>query len=164
MMRCVFALLLALTPAAHGGEWQGVDGEFMAMMVLSDAPEKIYDAWYNGPPNGVKLTALPSVAPGVKLEAIVIFSGCTPDEKGNCQIEADWTVTSDTGRPIGETKDAPLWRDRPAPAARQLQISENGLGLVTTAAHGGYVFRVRVKDVVSGRSVELTQSTKVSGR
>lgn len=160
-MRHLLSLLFLVSSLASGEEWQASNGQFKAMLLLSANAEQIYDAWNSGPANGVKIQALRTIAPGVAFEAIVIFSNCTPNSLGNCQIAADWTVTTLSGALVGEAKDAPLWMDIAAPRPQHLQISENGLGLVASKEHDGYVFKVRVKDMVSGRSVELKQRATV---
>ena len=133
----------------------------MAMVFLSENPDQIYSSWNNGPNNGVKITALPVIDNGKRFEAIVIFSGCVADESGNCNVVADWSVNTVTGKSLGEIKNAPLWVDRPAPVQGQLQISEKGLGLVADKKDVGYVFTVKVKDLIGGKSVQLIQRTKV---
>ena len=112
-MRYFILLFLFLSASASGEEWQSYDGNFMAMVFLSENPDQIYSSWNNGPNNGVKITALPVIDNGKRFEAIVIFSGCVADESGNCNVVADWSVNTVTGKSLGEIKNAPLWVDRP---------------------------------------------------
>lgn len=154
-------LTLVAPPAAE--PMQAYDGPFTAFIVLSDAPQAIYDAWNHGPPNGVKVKALESVAPGTDMEAIIFFAGCTGDEAGRCQVAADWEVMTASGDKVGEAFDAPVCLDCPAPVGPQLLIGENGLGIRAGADVAGYVFRATVKDVVSGRQVTISQAVAVAG-
>jgi hypothetical protein len=160
-MRIITFLFLMLSSLAFGQEWRATDGDFTAMMFLSDKPEEVYSAWNDGPANKVKVSALPSISNGKAFEAIVIFSGCAADKNRNCNVVANWKIETLDGQNLGEVKEAPLWVNRKAPISGQLQISEKGVGLVASKADKGYLIRVQVKDLISGRSVRLIQSTSV---
>lgn len=133
----------------------------MAMVFLSDKPEEVYSAWNNGPTNKVKVSTMPVIVNGTPFEAIVVFSGCAGDKKGNCNVIANWEIEDASGEVLGVVNDAPLWVNRTAPIAGQLQISEKGVGLVADIIDKGYRIKVKVKDIVGGRTVNLVQSTRV---
>jgi hypothetical protein len=163
MVRGLLAGLLLISSSAFGEEYRAFDGPFTAVVFISDNPQRIYSDWLTNPSPVIKIQSLPSVSAGKAIEAILVFSGCTPDSKGNCTVEADWTVTTPSGELIGKTENEPIWGNRTAPAAGQLQIAEKGLSIVSASRHEGYVFKVKVRDKVSGRSVEIMQRIKVVG-
>lgn len=162
-MRIIAIVFLIFSNCVLGQEWRSSDGEFMAMVFLSDNPEEIYSDWENGPANKVKFSELPKIANGKAFEAIVIFTGCTSDINGNCNVVANWKIETLAGDSLDEVSETPLWVNRKAPISGQLQISEKGLGIVASKEDKGYLINVQVKDLVSGRSVNLIQKTIVEG-
>jgi hypothetical protein len=160
-MRNIGFLLLLFSSLCTSQEWRATDGNFMAMVFLSDKPKEVYSAWENGPANKVKVSALPLVANGTPIEAIVLFSGCASDKNGNCNVVANWKIENSNGEVLGNVSSAPLWVNRTAPIPGQLQISEKGVGLVADINDKGYLIKAEVKDLIGGHSVTIEQSTSV---
>ena len=137
------------------------DGKFKAQIFLSDQAKEVYKAWNNGPANKVNFGSLPSVKSGSSFEAIIVFSGCKENKKGNCVITGDWSINRKDGSILGKLKDSPIYSGPKGKIENQLMISTNGAGLVASAADEGYVFKVKIKDKVARKKVELTASVNV---
>ena len=173
--RLLFALLFMLgctsTPS-QGPHWY-VNGEpapdthrykssgaFGAQLIVTDAPESLYEFWNNNPPGAVPVSRLDSTEANTHIETIVFFVGCLPDSSGKCHIEAEATVTTGSGETLVQGQRLVL-STRPKPPGRQIGISEQGVGLTALSSHKSYQFKLRVIDRLGKESVVLTQHVDV---
>ena len=173
-MRIILLIMLTISFSACAGtgwylngkeiednSWQKHDGLFKAQLFLSDNPEVIYKQWNEGPANKVRIVGLPKVKNGKHFEAIIVFSGCEKDKKGQCMITGDWIVKTKAGSLLGEMKDSPIYAGPGPLVENQLMISTKGIGLAADAAHRGYLIQVRVKDRNGGKNVALQRTLAV---
>jgi hypothetical protein len=63
------------------------------------------------------------------LAAVVYFKDCQPNAAGNCNVDMDFYCETSKGVRFGDTKKAPLWRDRPAPKPGINQAGPRYIGL-----------------------------------
>lgn len=175
-MRAVFvvscvAFALACAPAAEqkgqwlsngqrppASTWQQSDGEFAAMLIITDEAEVVHEAWNSGSDRAIH--QLDTVKPGVAIETIVFFGGCAADPAGNCRVEALYTLTTGTGEKV--TEDAPMLLSKGRqPPAKTIGISELGAGFDTRIEDRSYLFVMKVFDRVGNRAVTLSQEVVV---
>jgi hypothetical protein len=141
--------------------WRGHDGPFLAMLVLTDDPESVYDFW-NTKPGNVPASSITHIAPGASVEAIVFFVGCEPDRHGNCGVWGTATVRSPDGSLLADGMEVPLWVGRPPPPGRALGISEHGIGMSNESLPGSYIFRMVVTDRIANRQVSLQRELTIA--
>jgi hypothetical protein len=144
--------------------WQRSDGEFGALLIVTDEIESFLEAWSKPPAAGYA----PSIKPaerarrGGVVTAVVLFSGCAAAEDGNCRCDADLTVLLPDGSVYGEHRGVPVWDSAPPPG-HNLQLS-NGRLKFRIEDHdplGTYRIQALVRDLVAKRSVLLEWKIEV---
>jgi hypothetical protein len=141
--------------------WRAHDGPFLALLFITDDAQAIYEFW-NTQPGNVPVEPVASAAPGVAVEAVVMFVRCQPDRDGNCNVWGTASVIASDGRVLASETEVPLWVGRPPPQGDALGISEHGVGLVVESFPGSYTFRMVVTDRVADRQVSLAQELAVA--
>lgn len=115
--------------AAPDNDWAKHEGQFGAMLFLSDKPEAFLNAW-NQPTEGVPIQTTDTVPRGVPIVAFVVFTGCAPDNAGLCNASIDFTVLKPDGSEYSRHEDADLWKSKPAIEEGALQLSADYIGVV----------------------------------
>ena len=135
------------------------DGPLEVHLVLTDEGEELLRAWAKGAPQ-VTLKSVETAKRGVFLTAIVLFSGCAADARGDCNATVDYVATKPDGSSYGESKDAELWVGRPAPSPGASQLSVEYLGLVIDPPDpsGKYTVSAKVHDHIGKRTLSVSRT------
>ena len=134
------------------------DGDFGAMFEFTDKPDELYDAWEK-PTAGVQWSRTSKAVRGVPIVGVVFFTGRAPNAAGNCELVAQFVLTTPSGKPWGDPIDADVWVGLPPPTGSALQLSHNHLGLVVDPDDelGTYAARAVLTDRVSKKTMVLEQ-------
>ena len=99
---------------------------------------------------------------GKPIVAFVVFVGCR-EVGGKCNSIADFVVLRPDGTEYAAEKGAELWRDKPAPAENQLQLSTSNLGIVIEPSDPAGEYRVQVvaRDLNAMQTISVEQTFKV---
>ncbi len=160
----LLALIVTAAHAQSSETWQRSDGEFSALLIVTDEIETFLEAWSKPAAPGYSPPVKPAekTARGEVVTAVVLFSGCSPAEDGNCSCDADFTVLRPDGSVYGEQRGVSVW-DFPPPPGRNLQLS-NGRLEFRIGAHdpaGSYRIQALVRDLVATRQVILEWKLEV---
>ena len=128
-MFCIIGLPLLHAEWLHNGvpvtdsPYAKTVGEFGAMLIFTDKPDELFTAW-----NKDILTVsadydVEEIRQYDSLTAAIIFSNCTPDEKGMANLTVEFTVLDPNGKIVKESGESEVWVNRPAPAKRMLELS-----------------------------------------
>lgn len=139
--------------------WQKADGEFGAMLQLTDKPEEFFKAWEKEGP-GVLMSDTSVAKRGVPIVAVVLFAGCAPSDQGLCDSTVTYTVVRPDGKPDGEPQPGELWAGKRPPPKNELQLSIGNMGFVLTADEplGTYVVRAEVHDLIAKKTLHLERT------
>lgn len=141
---------------APESSWAKWDGDFGAQLVLTDKPDEFFLARHKQGP----VALLPDTGKAVRgrqLVAWILFTGCTPDEKKQCNVVVRFDITDPAGKPYGKPLLADLWLKRPPPAEGLMQLSPGNIGVVIEPqdALGTYALSARIVDKVSQKTMIL---------
>lgn len=133
-----------------------------ATLCLSTDPMAFFDAWEEYDEAFVYAEA-DTVESGGVLVAFVIFSDCTPDEQGLCDLAADFVFLEPDGAEHSRLDDTDLWRSMTAPPAAQRELgNESGvLSLEPADPPGRWRVRATLRDRVGGKVLELEKGFEV---
>jgi hypothetical protein len=138
-------------------------GEFGAMLIFTDKPDELFEAW-NKNTEGVKADFdVEEVKMNDYLTAAIIFSNCTPDEKGMANVTVKFTVLNPNQEVIKETGESEVWVNRPIPRKRALQLSVDFLQIQAGEKYpnGFYTVKALVHDKNSDTKINLERKFKV---
>ena len=123
-----------------------------------------FAARWNRPTAGVEVVETSKVARNQPVFTFIIFTGCSPDQYGKCNVTADFRMFDPAGRSFGERIASPVWVGLPPPAKHSLPLSSEYLGMVVEDKDslGSYRIIATVTDHVSGTSL-TTEQTIVAG-
>ena len=101
-----------------------------------------------------------TVAVGGQANAFIVFSGCTPDKSGQCDVTIQFRVYQPNGKLYASAPPMEVWQHKPAPAVRMLELSVQYLKVVIEPHDllGKYVVSANVEDHVSGASLQLSST------
>lgn len=138
--------------------WARHEGQFGAMLFLSDQPEEFLHAW-NQPTEGVSIQTTDTVPRGVPIVALVFFTGCAPDSDGLCNASVDFTVLKPDGSEYSRHEDADLWKRKPGMEEGALQLSADYISVVIEPDDplGLYEVQVTAYDLNANIKLELVQ-------
>jgi len=169
-----FVVLLLASVSAHGqwrdrgeivpdNEWRKSAGTFGAQLDFTAKPDELFAAW-NKPGTYVNIPASTNTAHrGEVIMGVVFFTGCKPDDKGNCQATVDYLTLRPDSTVYGDLKDGDLWKGKPAPTGSAIQLCAQTLGLriEPTDPLGEYTVRATIHDLNAGATIELTRKFRV---
>ena len=144
--------------------WSKSQGEFGALIVLSDEPEEFLARW-SRPTPGVSIRATGAVRRGVPLAPFIIFIGCREGAAGLCAASFDLEVIKPDGTRLFRAERLELWRGKPAPPAGALGLSI-GYAEIEVGADdplGRYLVRADVRDEFAGITLPLEQTFNAVG-
>jgi hypothetical protein len=143
--------------------WAKSDGDFGAELVFTDKPDELFAAWEK-PGLAVYFSDTPTAVRGVPIVAVVFFTGCATDTKGNCNATVRFTAQSPNGKPYGNPLDAELWVEKPPPGKGQIQLSVGNMGIVIEPgdALGAYRVKAEITDKVAKKKMVLERSFTVA--
>jgi len=123
-----------------------------------------FAARWNKQTAGVEIAKTAKVARNQPVFTFIIFTGCSPDQSGTCNVTADFKMFDPAGKSFGEQLGSPVWVGLPPPARNALQLSSQYLGMVVENKDGLGAYRIvaTVTDHVSGISL-TTEQTIIAG-
>lgn len=138
-------------------------GDFGAMLVFTDKPNELFEAWNKDTPGVTASFNVEEIKQNDSLTALIIFSNCTPDEKGMANVSAKFTVLYPNGNVLSETRELEVWVNRPAPSKRMLELSVDFLQIQIGEKYpsGFYTVRALVHDKNSDTKIDLERKFKV---
>jgi hypothetical protein len=144
--------------------WRRSDGDFGAMLVVTDRLDRFLGEWAKpdapGHPPTVKRVS--SAKRGDVVWGLILFSHCAPDRSRRCRAEADFTVLRPDGSTYATHDGAEVWRAAPPPRSNlQLATARLGFHVEKDDPLGTYRIRAVVKDLEAKRSVTLEQTLEV---
>jgi len=136
--------------------WHKSDGDFGAMLILTDKPDEFFAAWETDTP-GVPISETETVRRGSPVMGVVVFTGCAPNEKGLCDATVVYTLLKPDGTVYGSPHEAELWIGKQPPPRNLIQLSLGNLGVVIEPEDplGRYLMQAEVRDRVSGKTLRL---------
>jgi hypothetical protein len=128
-------------------------GDLKAILLLTDDLDDVKRRWAQ--PDSPRLKTINRARIGDRVYAVLVFTGCTPDDAGLCQLVADYVITD----PGGQTRSdhgRPVCLGKPPPPAGLLSIGQESMSVsVISGPLGPYAVRAIVRDRVSGNVIEL---------
>ncbi|MYD72598.1 MAG: hypothetical protein F4W89_17935 [Acidobacteria bacterium] len=175
ILALVAASAIAVPPAADAQwfrdgvrapdqSWSKSEGNFGAMLLLSDEPDEFLDNWVQRTP-GVRISTTRTARRGEPLAPFILFIGCQEDDLGGCRARFDLEVIKPDGTTLFRTPDLELWERKPTPA-------DGTLGLAVGYAEievgdddplGRYLVRAVVREEVAGITLTLEQEIELFG-
>jgi hypothetical protein len=171
LRHCVIAALL-VTPLIAQGGWinkSGVAlpdspdrkaiGDFGAQLILVGDENALIEIW-NTPSNTVNVSTTDRASVGSFVSAFIVFSGCSKDKPGNCNVSVRFRVVDPTGGTYADTPPMEVWKAKPAPRGRSLGLSADFLKIRIEPQDklGLYLVKAQVLDNNSGKRLDLQQS------
>ena len=129
------------------------NGAFEAAVYMTQDGEKLLS-------NQVKnddLKNTVNIIPGEKVEALLLFRGCSRNEYEKCLVTADYVIEAPDGSIFHEQLNTDVWKE-PMQPGRQLSLTNTRVGILTPedADTGAYKFLINVYDKVSSKELSLT--------
>lgn len=149
-------------------EWSKSDGDFGAMLLVTDDPEGFFERW-NQPPSQDYMPRMATVSSATRddtVVAVVIFTGCSANPNGDRESEVDFKVLFPDGSVYADLEGGELWTGKPAPTPPTIQVSIANLGLKieNDDPFGIYRMEAVVRDKVTSRQLKLSQELEVVGQ
>jgi len=131
-------------------------GEYGAWLVLTDKESQAFTNW-DTPSEEVYIPSTEMVEKGKTLTALVVFSGCAADDKGNCNLLVKYKVLQPDGSVYADLPFQEAWIDKPVPTKRSLGLSIAYIQVVIEADEpiGEYTVEATVVDRNMRKRLEL---------
>jgi len=146
--------------------WRKSNEGFGAMLLFTRHNEALTEAWEREPSPDYKpeIITCDEVARNEPIMGVVFFTGCAPDEQGNCDADVRFTIIEPDGETYGELPPAELWQGKPAPPAHyvQLGVARMGVRIEDGEKLGPYEVRAEVCDRNAGNCLILTGSFRAT--
>lgn len=164
-------ILLAVGPASAqwrqdgkvvpDSAWAKSAGDFGAQLVFTDKPDELFAAWEKPGP-AVLYSETATARRGAPIVGVIFFTGCKPDDKGNCRASVRFTAFSPDGKPYGHPQIAELWAGKPPPEKGSMQLSLGNIGIVIEPQDplGDYKVKAEVVDMVAEKTLVLERTFK----
>lgn len=145
--------------------WRKSDGDFGAMLVLTDKPEELFAAWETKSP-GVSMSETVVAKRGLPIVGVVLFTGCAPTGEGLCNSTVTYTAFKPDGAVYGKPQEGELWIGKQPPPKNEIQLSVGNMGIVLEPGDplGTYVMRAEVHDRVSQKTIRLERQFEAMER
>jgi len=152
----MLSLLICLLVAPAG------DAPIGAKLLLTNRPGTLFMRWQQG-----EKPDLPNVEVarrGERIAAVILFSSCSRDSSGTCDLWMDMTILDPAGKTYGQSKDTELWVGKAPPATGDTEL---GVGYLMIRIEprdpaGRYLVSARVSDRVSGKVETLERALVVN--
>lgn len=173
MRRTAIFLAVFLASSQSFAQWQ-VNGQevpdepwrrsvkrFQAMLIVTNKPDSFFQAWDKSPSPQIFTTT--EARRGETVMAVVIFTQCQVDQKGNCNSEVDFKLLRPDGSVYAEYKGAELLKGKSGLLDYALQLGVANLGFRVEPGDplGDYKIEAVVRDKFAGIEVPLVQVLKV---
>lgn len=134
-------------------------GDFGAQLVFVADEQALFKTWAT-PSETVDLKTVEGVTINQPISAFVIFSGCKPTAKGQCNVSMRFRVIRPDGKVYSETPAMEVWQDKPAPRGHALELSVQYLKIVVEPheQRGRYVVQTQVRDDNTGAVLSLQKA------
>ena len=144
--------------------WSKSEGDFGAMLLLSEEPDEFLDAWVQRTP-GIRISTTRTARRGTPLAPFILFVGCQENDPNGCDARFDLEVIKPDGSTLFRTPDLELWERKPAPAGGTLGLAVGYAEIVVGNDDplGRYVVRADVRDDVAGITLSLEQPFDLFG-
>ena len=131
-------------------------GNFGAQLILVADENELFKRWAT-PSVSVDVKTIDSVKVNGFINAFVVFGGCKPDAKGNCNVSMQFRVTQPDGKVYTETPSMEVWENKPSPQGKALELSVQYLKLLIEPKDqlGQYVVYTEVRDKNSDAVLKL---------
>ena len=144
-------------------EYRKCSTDFCAELVLSSNSEAVLKNW-NTPSEGVYFPTSGEMKKGEVISAFIVFKSCDLTEQGFCRLTHQLTIYQPDGRVYSEIPESEVWYNKQSPEGDSIGLSVDFIKLVVEPHEqiGKYIFKVTVKDYVSGNTIDLSKSINVS--
>ena len=124
-------------------------------MLLTTDQAQFLEAWAG--PTPPQLATSDNVRRGEVISAMLMFSGCTANQAGKCELRADYLISAPDGSVYGDSKDVKVWDEAPAPG-HNIQLSQSNLSIQIEPGEqlGRYRIRIALTDKVAGTRLEVS--------
>ena len=137
-------------------------GDFGAWLILTGKEDEAFKNW-NTPSEGVYLDTEDKFKRNEFVSALVIFSGCGEDDKGNCNLAVKFKIFQPDGRVYSDMPMQEAWIDKPSPGrALQMSYGYMKVRIEDDEPLGTYEITVDVIDANSGKVIRLSSKFQVS--
>lgn len=149
--------------SAAGSPYAKTEGEFSAMLIFTDKPNELFRAWDKDTEGVYANIDVEEIKQNSSLTAAIIFSNCTPDQKGLGNVSVKFIVSDPEGDIVTETRDLEVWINKRAPSKRRLQLSVNFIKIPIGYEDlpGFYTVEALVYDKNSGAKIDLERKFNV---
>ena len=113
----------------RGSEWRKHQGTFGVQLGFTDKPDELFATWERHT-EGVEFSSIGTAYRSVPIVAVFFFTGCRPDERGQCNATVRFTLFDPKGKVVGQPQDGDLWVGKAAPGENALQLGVGNLGIV----------------------------------
>ena len=135
------------------------------MLAVTNDPDGFFEQWDTPPSPDYKpaITTTEEAHRGDAVVAVIIFMGCKAGDDRACDAEVDFSLFYPDGRLYGEHNGAELWKGKPAPPARTIQLGVANLAFEVEEddPYGAYLVKAVVRDRIAGVTVSLEQELRV---
>ncbi|MDF1780179.1 MAG: hypothetical protein P1U67_02670 [Alcanivoracaceae bacterium] len=169
-MRSLFLIILLLSSlSASAGQWYqdeaiaesrpdiGSSNGFGAMIIMTTDSQEALRNWAQ-PTRGVYLPRSETVEKGRPMEALIVFSGCRPNDKGNCVVAADYKILKPDGSLYAKYEDTEVWRNKPVIPAGRVGLAVDRVGLIADPDDpiGEYKIHCTVRDTIANSEFTIS--------
>lgn len=135
---------------------------FGIQLIMTNDSQQLLETWSRPAPIA-RVPRAVQITRGQPIEAMVFFSGCTADERGQCVVTADYHLATPLGTTYGEFRDIEVWRDKPALEYGQIGLAVDRFGMVADPHDplGEYTIDVTVTDHVAKHSLRVSSAFEV---
>ena len=132
------------------------DGDFGAWLILVDDEEKFLKTWAT-PSETVSIDTADRIERNKFITAVVVFSGCTANLTGGCDIEGGFEVMQPDGKVYAKVKPQRAWPVDVSPRPGILVMSEIYLRVRIEPGEllGEYTIRASLADLMAGKELFL---------
>lgn len=143
-------------------EYQKQSGKFAAMLLVTDKPDELFKTW-NKNTVGVNISAIDSARKGEIICAIIMFSGCSSDQTGNCNSTVSFQLLKPNGDKYGELPDGELWINKLTQNGKSLELSVANLMISFDPPDpiGTYTIIAAIDDHISNKKMILKRVFKL---
>lgn len=138
--------------------WHKADGNFGAMLIVTDRYTDLAKGWGEPAKDGEKasVTLTDTTERGDAVTAAITFSGCAAGIIGRCLCDADFLVLRPDGSTYATHRRVPVWRDKP-PVEGSAQLADGRLKLRLEGNDplGTWTIRAIVRDRIANSEVRL---------
>ena len=152
-------------PATPAADWPtspqaARSGAFAVRQFATTEPDALIAAWRK-PGAGVDVPVSHRVRMGRPIASFVVFRGCRPGPRGQCDVATEWRLFDPAGRP-GLHATMTVWSGPPpAPGAILLSRDSAKITFAPPDRAGAYLLRARTTDRVAGITLETNDTLVV---